>query len=29
VRDSVTALMKVDQWHGWDVDHIWGSPGKV
>ncbi len=29
VRDSVTALMKVDQWHGWDIDHIWGSPGKV
>jgi PPOX class probable F420-dependent enzyme len=29
VRDSVTALMKVDQWHGWDDDHIWGFPGKV
>jgi PPOX class probable F420-dependent enzyme len=29
VRDSVTALMKVDSWHGWNVDHIWGSPGKV
>ena len=29
VRDSVTALMKVEQWHGWDVDHIWGSPGKT
>ena len=25
----VTALMKIEQWRGWDVDHIWGSPGKV
>ena len=29
VRDSVTALMKVEQWHGWDVDHIWGFPGQT
>ena len=27
VRDSVTALMKVDDAR-WNVDHIWGSPGK-
>ena len=29
VRDSVTALMKVEQWHGCDVDHIWGFPGQT
>ncbi len=27
VRDSVTAMMRIDSWHGWNVDHIWGSPG--
>jgi PPOX class probable F420-dependent enzyme len=27
VRDSVTILMRVDEWHGWDVEHIWGKPG--
>jgi PPOX class probable F420-dependent enzyme len=29
VRDSVTALVRVESWHGWDVDHIWGFPGKT
>jgi PPOX class probable F420-dependent enzyme len=29
VRDSVTALVRVDAWHGWDIDHIWGSPGRT
>jgi PPOX class probable F420-dependent enzyme len=27
VRDSVTILMRVDAWHGWNIDHIWGKPG--